>query len=149
MKTETVGQDYHNKIQAMISPKEAFEGICKVSAWWARDFKGSSQTEGDEFRVRFGDTFVDFKITKCIPFKKIVWMVQDCQIPWLKDKKEWKDTKIVWEISSKDNSTEIEMTHVGLVPVLECFDDCNEGWNHFVKKSLFKLLTEGVGVLDK
>jgi len=38
------------------------------------------------------------------------------------------------------------MTHIGLVPGIECYERCNEGWNHFIKESLFSLITEEKGL---
>ena|SRR5882762_3558669 len=146
MNTETLLNDYHCSITTTNTAKEAFENICDVSAWWATNFEGSAKKPGDLFTVRFGETFVTFQINEAIPEKKVEWYVTDCNLHWLRDKKEWKDTKIVWEISSKNNTTQIDMTHVGLVPGVECYDTCENGWDHFVKESLFKLLTENKGL---
>ncbi len=71
-----------------------------------------------------------------------MWLVTDCYLPLLKDKTEWKDTKVVWEISEKNNSTQINFTRIGLVPEIECYKDCIKGWDQYVKESLFRLLTQ-------
>ncbi len=148
MKTQILANDYHCSIAVNSSAKEAFENICHVSAWWTTNFEGSAPKLNDIFTVRFGETFVTFKINDVITDKKIVWHVQDCNLTWLKDKKEWKDTNIVWEILPDKNSMKIDMTHVGLVPEIECYGRCEKGWNHFVKESLYKLLTEKKGLPD-
>jgi hypothetical protein len=146
MKTQTLTNDYHATITASVSPAEAFQDICEVSAWWAKNFKGSAKKKGDLFTVSFGETFVDFSIKDLISDKMVVWEVVDCNLHWLKDKKEWKGTEIVWELSSSNGSTRIDMTHIGLVPEVECYDACETGWNHHIKDSLFKLLTEKKGM---
>ena len=147
MKTATMAADYHSHIKANITATEAFDGISKVSAWWAKNFEGSAGKQNDVFTVRFGETFVTFEITEMVRDKWIVWAVQDCHLPWLNDKKEWNGTKVIWEItSSKINSTAIDMTHVGLVPGIECYDKCESGWDRHIKESLFKLLTEHKGL---
>ena len=138
-------KNYHSSITANISAKEAFASIANVNAWWAKNFKGKAQNVGDTFCVQFGDTTVDFEITEAIPNKKIVWKVTNCHLPWLKDKTEWNGTEIIWEISSHGNVTQIDMTHVGLVPEVECYEQCNAGWNRHITGSLFKLITEGTG----
>ena len=74
------------------------------------------------------------------------WYVLDCNIPSLVEKKEWKDTSVIWEILARTNATQIDMTHVGIVPEIECFDACRRGWNHFIKVSLTKFLNEGEGL---
>jgi hypothetical protein len=138
-------QDYNATISVNATPKETYEKIAKVGDWWAKNFTGKALNENDTFKVRFGETFVDFKITEAIPGKKIVWYVTDCHLDWITDKKEWKDTKVVWEISAKNNATQIKMTHVGLTPEVECYNDCEVGWNGHVKGSLVKFLTENKG----
>ncbi len=89
------------------------------------------------------------KIIEVVPDKKVVWQVTDCYLHWLKDKKEWKGTRMSFEVSTKNNSTQINFTHIGLVPEIECYDGCAKGWNQYVKESLFKLITEGKGLPDK
>ncbi len=142
-------KDYHNYVTAAVSAKEAFEKINNVSKWWTGSFNGKSQTPGDTFSVSFGETFVDFKIDEVVPDRKIVWKVTDCNLHWIEDKKEWKNTKIVWDISGDGKSTKIDMTHVGLIPEAECYNDCKKGWNFYVGESLFKLLTENKGLPDQ
>ena len=83
-----------------------------------------------------------------VPGKKIVWLVTDCNLTWLKDIKEWNGTRIEWKVSTVNNLTQISMTHVGLVPGIECYNDCEKGWNFHIGTSLFKLITEGVGMPD-
>ncbi len=127
------------------TPEEAFDAIANVSGWWAKNFKGEAKSEDDVFSVIFGETFVDFKIAEAIPGKKVVWQVTDCNLHWINDKKEWKGTRVVWEITPVGNATEIVMTHIGITPDAECFDDCSAGWNGHIKSSLYSLLTEGAG----
>ena len=141
-------KNYHSSIAAGISPKEAFANIANVAGWWRKSFKGSAQKAGDTFTIQFGDTNVAFEITEAIPDKKIVWHVTDCNLHWLKDKTEWKDTDVVWEITPQNKTTRIDMTHVGIVPGIECYESCEKGWNQYVTQSLFKLVTEGKGQPD-
>lgn len=139
-------QNYQGSIAADFTPGEAFEGISRVNEWWAKNFEGSAEKLNDVFTVRFGETFVTFKVTESIPGKKIVWHVTDCYLPWLKDKTEWNDTAVMFEISPFGDETQVTMTHIGLVPEVECFSACEAGWNKHFKGSLFKLLTEHAGV---
>jgi len=140
--------DYHNSISANSTPKEAFDKISQVSKWWAAHVEGNSQKLNDVFTVSFGDTTVTFTITEVIAEKKIVWEVTDCYLSWLEDKKEWKGTKIVWKISTENDKTNVDMTHVGLTPEVACFNDCKVGWDQYIKKSLFKFLEENKGLPD-
>jgi len=138
--------NYHAEIHVIVSAEEVFEKINQVSDWWTANLDGNSEKINDVFTVRFGETFVTFKIVDFIPNSTIVWLVTDCNLHWLSDKKEWKNTKIVWEVSTKKGTTHVDMTHIGLVPGIECYERCNEGWNHFIKESLFSLITEEKGL---
>ena len=139
--------DYQKSFNAGVTAKEAFENITNVAGWWTASFKGSAKTVNDEFEVTFGKTKVNFKVTESVPYKKLVWLVTDCYLDWLNDKTEWKDTKIVWNISKENKSTKIEMTHVGLVPGIECYNDCEAGWNQYVGESLPKLISAAKGII--
>ena len=147
MKT-IISTDYHASFEAQVTAEKAFADICKVSAWWTKNIEGSTQNLNDVFTVTFGETFSKIKIGELIAGKKILWEVLDCNLHWMHDKKEWKGTQILWEISKAGKVTRIDMTHIGLRPGIECFEDCNKGWNHYVTVSLFKLVTEAKGVPD-
>jgi hypothetical protein len=139
-------QDYTTSITVDASAQEAFESINSVSKWWTEDLEGSSQKLDDVFTVHFGETFITVQLVELIPYKKIGWHVIDCYKHWIKDKKEWKDTTMSWEISAGKNATQISFTHTGLVPGIECYQGCEKAWNFYVNESLFKLLTEGKGI---
>jgi len=143
-------QSYNCSIAATISAEEAFQRINRVSEWWSENIQGSSKNLNDVFTIRFnfGDSFV-IKIIEFVQDKKVVWLVTDCNLTWIKDKKEWKGTKISFHISTEINSTQINFTHIGLVPGIECYDGCVKGWNQYIKESLFKLFTEGKGLPDR
>jgi hypothetical protein len=46
------------------------------------------------------------------------------------------------------DTSQIDMTHIGLFPEIECYNDCNGGWNHYIKDSLAKFLTDHKGYPD-
>jgi hypothetical protein len=127
------------------TPEEISQAIDNVSGWWTTNVKGNSEKSNDVFTVHFGETFITLQIVAHLPGKKIVWEVIDCYKHWLKDKKEWKGTKINWEISIEKNVTQIHFTHIGLVPGIECYNGCEKAWNFYINESFLKLLNEGKG----
>jgi len=143
-------QNYTASIKVDATPQEVFKSINNVTDWWTENTEGSSQKLNDEFTVRFGDIhYSNQKLVEFVPNKKLVWLVTDSHLNWIKDKQEWTNTKISFEIISKGTYTQLIFTHIGLVPELECYNDCRKGWDQYIKDSLFRLLTSGKGIPDK
>ena len=139
--------DYHSSITADIAPEEAFEKISRVSEWWGTQVEGKSRQLHDLSTVRFarGDMY-KLQIAEVVPNERMVWEVIDARQVWVKDPTEWVGTRIVWEISSQARGTQIDMTHIGLVPEIECYEKCTLGWDFLIKSSLSKFLTDNTGL---
>ncbi len=128
------------------SPKEVFDAINNVRGWWSGEIEGSTDKLGATFTYRYEDIHRSSqKITELVPGKKVVWHVVDSRLNFVKDKTEWNGTDIVFEIARKDDKTQLRFTHVGLVPALECYSDCEEGWSFLIKDNLRKLIKAGKG----
>ncbi|MFI5141998.1 MAG: SRPBCC domain-containing protein [Bacteroidia bacterium] len=143
---ETKTKNFSLSIKAPVTAADAFKKINQVNAWWAKNFTGKAEKLNDTFRVSFGPTFVDFKITKCVPNQKVVWHVTDCFLHWINNKTEWTGTEVVFGLSENAGVTKINFTHVGLTPDVECYKDCFAGWTGHVKGSLLQLLNTGKGM---
>ena len=139
-------KDYTFTFTVDASAHEVFEKINSVTKWWTEELEGNSKKLNDEFTVRFGDVHVSTqKLVEVIPGKKVVWLVTDSQLNFIKDKQEWTGTKISFEIVEKDNKTIIRFIHHGLVPGIECFGACSSAWGDYINNSLRNLVNTGKG----
>lgn len=143
-------QDYTTSIIVDQSPHQVFEAVNRVRDWWSDDIEGQTDQPGAEFKFHSGDNHHSTQqITEWVPNEKVVWHVTDSQINFVKDKTEWKDTDIIFEIARKGRKTELRFTHAGLTPVLACYGDCSNAWSFFINQSLFNLITNGKGQPDR
>src|SRR5258708_17025020 len=139
-------QNFTAAISADQTPEQAFHAINNVRGWWSENIEGSTNKLGDEFTYPYKDVHAcKMKLVEVIPNKKVVWLVVDNYFNFTKDKTEWKDTKIIFEVSKEGDKTEIRFTHLGLVPEYECFDVCSNAWGSYINGSLRSLITTGKG----
>ena len=132
-------------------PKEAFDAINNVRAWWDGEIEGHTYKLNDEFTYRHKDFhYSKQKLIEVIPARKVVWLVTESRLNFVKDKSEWTGTKIIFEISKQDDKsdsprTQVRFTHLGLVPEYQCFDACSNAWSEIINNSLRSLIATGKG----
>lgn len=138
--------DFTTVILVDKTPIEVFKAVNNVRGWWQGEIEGSTIKLGDEFVYRMKEFhYSKQKIVEFIPNKKVVWLVTDSQLNFLKDKSEWNETEIKFEIAEINNKTQLRFTHQGLNPTIECYDACSNAWGMIVQQSLFSLITTGKG----
>jgi hypothetical protein len=128
------------------TPQEAFAAINNVRAWWSGQIEGVTDDLGAEWTYRYKDVhYSKQKIIEMSQAKKVVWLVVDSYLNFVKDRDEWNGTKITFGIAAKGGKTEVTFTHVGLTPNDECYDACSDAWGSYIKGSLRNLITSGKG----
>jgi len=138
--------NYHTSIAVNATAHEAFESINSVTKWWTENLEGSSQKLNDEFTVRFGDVhYSKQKLVEVVADEKVVWLVTDSKLNFIKDREEWTDTKIVFDILRENNQTQVHFTHIGLIPDIECYNACSNAWSEYIQGSLLSLINTGKG----
>jgi uncharacterized protein YndB with AHSA1/START domain len=143
-------QAYTTSFTVDQSPEDVFTAITNVRGWWSGDISGRTDQLGAEFTYRYQDLHRSTqKITELVPGKKVVWHIVDADINFVKDKKEWNGTDVVFEIANKrgkeGDKTEITFSHLGLTPRIECYGKCAGAWGYYINDSLRSLIATGKG----
>jgi hypothetical protein len=139
-------QDFTATVLVDQTPEEAFNAILNIRGWWSEEIEGGTNKLNDEFIYHYKDVhYCKLKLIELVPGQKVVWLVLDNHFKFTEDKSEWKNTKLAFNISQKDNQTEIRFTHEGLVPQYECYEICREAWTNYITHSLRNLITTGKG----
>lgn len=131
------------------TPKEAFDAVLNVRGWWtglfSEEIEGNVDILNDEFTFRAGEGahYSKQKLIELIPNEKVVWLVTDSKLTFLKDEGEWNGTKIRFEISKQGDKTAVIFTHLGLNPKMECFESIRDAWNQYLQQCLLSLITNG------
>lgn len=139
-------KDFTATIRVDQTPTEVFNAVNNVRGWWSENIEGGTEKLNDEFDYRYQDVHsCRMRLIESVSGKKVVWLVLDNYFNFTKDKTEWKNTKVIFEISKKGSKTELHFTHQGLVPEYECYEACRQGWTKYITGSLYNLITKGKG----
>lgn len=138
--------DYSATIIVDKDPATVFNYIKNFRGWWSEDIEGNTTILNETFFYHYKDVHLcKLKLIEDIAKKKLVYQVIDNQFSFTKDKTEWTNTKLIFEITSENEKTILKFTHEGLSPKEECFEICFESWNNYIKNSLYNLITTGKG----
>ena len=122
-----------------------FELLLNIDKWWSgfysETISGKSRAIDDEFTFSAGGGLHNTKqkLVELIPNKKIVWLVTESNLLFLNDTNEWTNTMIRFDISADVNKTTVTFTHDGLVPQIECYDQCSSAWSQYLEQLQEKL----------
>lgn len=137
-------QSYSTTFLVDQSPHQVFAAIGNVSDWWSGDVAGDTEKLGGTFTYTVpGVHYSQQKIAELIPGTKVVWHVTDAELTFVKDKREWKGTDLIFEIAPKAGKTEVRFTHRGLVPDFECHEACSNAWGLLVGGNLRNFIITG------
>jgi uncharacterized protein YndB with AHSA1/START domain len=143
-------QSFTTTLSVEATPDEVYAAVNDVRGWWSRDVDGSTDTVGATFAFR-GNLDgrnvhrARIEVTELVPGERVEWHVVDNWMAFIQDQSEWKDTRIVFEISPSGAGAQLRFSHLGLVPAYECYDVCFNAWTYFLQDSLRALITTGQG----
>ncbi len=139
-------QDFTTSFEVAQSPMQVFDAINNVRGWWSEEVYGTTDKLGAEYFYHFKTVHqCKMKIEELIPGEQVTWRVLDNYFDFIKDQKEWKGTKISFQISRNGSKTRLVFTHFGLSPADECYHICHDAWTQYIQQSLKGLIETGKG----
>ncbi|WP_167033362.1 SRPBCC family protein [Chryseobacterium sp. Tr-659] len=145
---KTNADHYTHAIEVSTAADKAYNAVTQqIPLWWTEMFEGTAAKVGAVFTIRFGDNiYKTMRVKELVDHSKVIWDVEDSLIalPELNNQTEWIGTTIIWNIEQKENLTQLQVTHIGLSPDVECYDICSDGWLQFMN-SLKLFLETGKG----
>jgi hypothetical protein len=144
--------DFSITILTEQSQQEVFKAVNDVRSWWSgyhsEEIKGNTEHLGDEFSFSAagGEHYSEQKLIEVIPYEKIVWVITYSKLNFLKKKDEWTGSKVIFEISTTDNKTQLKFTHQGLTAENECYESCAPGWTLYIQNRLVPLINGSVAM---
>src|SRR5690606_644633 len=123
------------------SVSAVFKYLLNVTNWWVGFYEetitGESQKVGDEFSFYAGGGMhiTRQKLVELIPNKKIVWLITESNLSFLNETDEWNNTQLIFDMQqNSDGSTAVQFTHQGLVPQIECYNQCSDAWTQYMNQ---------------
>lgn len=138
------GGDYRREIAVRAPVERLFDAIATrdgVCGWWTPLVHGSSE-RGGTLRLEFEgmDEHIDLRVVASRRPTEVEWSVVEHT-----SLDEWAGTKIRFEVSpAGDGASTLAFQHAGLSPKLQCYDQCEAGWDHFLD-SLVAFAERGKG----
>lgn len=142
-----MAKDFTITLMVDQSPEEVFNAVNNVRQWWcgfySEEIRGNTEKLNDEFTfcAGSGGHHSKQKLVEVIPGKKVVWLVTESELRFLKNKSEWTGTKIIFDITKQNSKTQLRFIHEGLTPEIECYDSCSPAWTKYVHEKLMPLIT--------
>jgi uncharacterized protein YndB with AHSA1/START domain len=137
-------RDYARTLTVEAPAERLFDAIATLEGlrgWWTPLVKGSD-APGGAIRLEFEglDEHIDLRVNASRRPAQVEWSI--IEHTSLED---WTGTKVRFELTARGpKTTALSFRHVGLSPKLECFEQCEAGWDHFLG-SLISLVEQGRG----
>jgi len=128
---------YRKTIVVEATPADVYAALTTpegLRGWWTEDCDIAAAVGGTH-HFRFARTRKAMRIERLEADREVRWACTGAHIAAdrLTHKDEWVGTEIVFRLGAVgDTRTRVDFEHIGLVPGLECYDLCNDGWNYFL-----------------
>jgi hypothetical protein len=139
--------NYTTTIEVAKSPQDVFDHLLNdVSKFWPEELEGICSKLNDQFIFRSGDAhYSKNKVIELVPNKKVVWLVTDSMRK--PDNFEWTGTKMIFELTPKDDGTLIKFIYDGIVPENE-YDRLVQVCDLVIKQNLYNLIESFTAMIE-
>lgn len=121
--------EMHHEIQTDASPEKVYEAVTTpdgLRSWWTADSVAEPLVGSvAEFGFNNRSTLFRMRIEELKPKQRAVW---EC----VGDDKEWKGTRLIWDISEKDGKTVLHFVHGNWRSRSPYFAVCNSTWGELM-----------------
>ena len=123
--------ELHHEIQISAPPQTVYEAITTqkgIRSWWTRDSVVQPRV-GSVAELGFNNRalLLRMRIDELRPQKRIMWYC-------LGDDEEWKDTRLIWDISEKDGVTILHLLHAYWRSPGSTFATSNSKWGELIHR---------------
>ena len=105
-----------------------------LRGWWTQDCDVETKA-GGSLHFRFGPNHKDLRIERLEPGREVRWLCTGAHIAVgeLSCRYEWVGTQLVFRLTPQGSGrTRLDFEHIGLVPALEGYGLCSDGWRHYL-----------------
>ncbi|HEX8269616.1 MAG TPA: SRPBCC family protein [Flavobacterium sp.] len=143
---EMKNTDYTASFTTGQSLSTSFNAIMNFRGWWSEEIEGTTDQLNETFFYHYKDVHLcKIRLVEKVTDTKLVYQVLENEFSFTKDKSEWVNTKLIFELKPEGNTTRVTFTHQGLVPEYECYEICHDAWTSYIQGSLQSLITSGKG----
>jgi uncharacterized protein YndB with AHSA1/START domain len=128
--------DYALEARFAVARERVFDALTTLeglAGWWTSLVSGTPTAGGEvEFAFAGLDEKIVMRVDDAQPPSKVIWTcLAHTGHP------EWQGTTIVFELAQDEaDAGLLRFRHVGLTPVLSCYETCESGWDHFLESLL-------------
>ncbi len=126
------GDGFRREMMIAASPLRVFDALTSLeglTGWWSSSARGSG-APGGQFQLGFDgvDETITMRVDVATSPTAVAWTcLEHTGLP------DWLGTTIVFELAGlEQDRTRLSFHHGGLVPELECYDQCRSGWERFL-----------------
>lgn len=138
--------DYTTSIIVAKDATHALACIQNFRGWWSEEIAGDTDVPGSTFFYHYKDVHLcRIRLEELVANQHVVYRVLENEFSFTRDKTEWVNSRLIFELVPTADGTRITFTHEGLTPQDECYNVCNEAWTSYIHGSLKALIETGQG----